>query len=163
AEEIVAAVGGLRTAIDGTPTAGRALFGANVDLAWPEAPHLALWHAATLLREHRGDGHVAVLTATGLDGCSAHVLRIAADGLPLDSIQPYRGWDEDDWAAAGERLRARGLLDGDGHVTPAGAELHHAVEADTDRLSTALVDRIPDVEAVARAVAPLAARIGGTG
>jgi hypothetical protein len=161
--DLAPAVDGLRAAIEATPTAGRPLFGANVELPWPEAPHLALWHAATLLREHRGDGHVAVLTAAGLDGCSAHVLRIVADDLPLDSIQPYRGWDEVDWAAAADRLRAEGWLDGGGRITHAGAELRLMIETDTDRLSAALVDRMPDVDAVATAVAPLAERIGSTG
>lgn len=163
AGDTASAVDELRAAIEAAPSTGRPLFGANLDLSWPEAPHLALWHAATLLREHRGDGHVAVLSTAGLDGCTAHVLRIAADGLPLDSIQPYRGWDEADWAAAGERLHDRGWLDSGGCITAAGADLHRAVEADTDRLSAELVDRIPDVDAVANAVGPLTERIGSTG
>ena len=94
----------VRAAVEAAPAAGRPLFGANRELAWPAAPHLALWHAATLLREHRGDGHVSALVAAGLDPCEAHVLRIADDGAPVDSIQPHRGWTEADWSAAEERL-----------------------------------------------------------
>ena len=106
----------LRDAVERSPVAGRPLFAANTGLDWPEAPHLALWHAVTLLREHRGDGHVSALTVAGVDPCEAHVLRIADDGLPLDSIQPYRGWGEADWAAAATRLRDRGwLADGGAH------------------------------------------------
>ncbi|MCU1447875.1 MAG: hypothetical protein JWP02_45, partial [Acidimicrobiales bacterium] len=66
-----------RTASEAGDRAGRPLFSANADLAWPTEPHLALWQAATLLREHRGDGHVAALTSAGLDGCESHVTLVA--------------------------------------------------------------------------------------
>src|SRR5207245_6103215 len=52
-----------RTAAESASGAGRPLFAANADLAWPDKPHLVLWQATTLLREHRGDGHMVSLTA----------------------------------------------------------------------------------------------------
>ena len=82
------AVGLARTALDACDVAGRALFAANADLAWPDPPHLALWHTLTLLREHRGDGHNAALVAAGIDGCSAHVLAASAGGAPGMSSNP---------------------------------------------------------------------------
>ncbi len=118
----VDAIAQLREAIAHTPVAGRPLYAANVAIDWPEDRHLALWHAATLVREHRGDGHVHTLTVAGLDACEAHVLRIADETLPIESIQPYRGWSETDWEEATRRLEARGLL-ADGHTTPAGHDL----------------------------------------
>ncbi len=96
------------SSVESAPTAGRPVYAANVALEWPDEHRLALWHAATLLREHRGDGHVATLVAADLDPCAAHALRIAADELPLDSIQPYRGWTDDDWSAAADRIARPG-------------------------------------------------------
>ncbi|MGH8994401.1 MAG: SCO6745 family protein, partial [Acidimicrobiia bacterium] len=99
-----------REAAEAPAMAGRPLYGALRSLAWPAEPHLALWHAATLLREHRGDGHVAALTAAGLDGCEAHVTVAATGAVPRPTLQDNRKWSDDEWAAAEERLRARGWL-----------------------------------------------------
>jgi hypothetical protein len=125
-----------RRALEGASVAGRPLFAANLDLPWPEPPHLALWHATTLLREHRGDGHVVALAAAGLDPCESHLTQIAARQAPLESIAPYRGWEDDDWKAAEERLRSRGWLDDDGGLTVRGAAQRQAVEDTTDRLAS---------------------------
>ncbi len=149
----------LRYAVDETPVTGLPLFGANVGLEWPEPPHLALWHAATLLREHRGDGHVNTLGAAGVDPCEAHVLRIAADGSPLDSIQPYRGWTEENWADAAARLRDQGWIDDNGLITPAGSRARAAIEDDTDRLAAALVERVRDPDLVMDVLGAITARL----
>ncbi|MGZ4688430.1 MAG: SCO6745 family protein [Acidimicrobiia bacterium] len=153
----------LRDAVERSPVAGRPLYAANTGLDWPEAPHLALWHAVTLLREHRGDGHVSVLTVAGLDACEAHVLRIADDGLPLESIQPYRGWGEADWADAATRLRDRGWLSDGGATTTEGARARAAIEAETDRLSGELVARIANPELVVTALELVTHRIMRSG
>lgn len=160
ADTIAAAV---RGAVEATPVAGRPLFAANVALEWPGDDRLALWHAATLLREHRGDGHVAALVAADLDPCGAHVLRIAADALPLDSIQPYRGWTDDDWTDAAARLTAGGLLDERGRITATGAERRADVEATTERAADDLVRRIDDVDAVITTFGAFAARVNAAG
>jgi hypothetical protein len=157
--DVIAAIDAIRAAVSATPVAGRPLFAANAALGWPERPALALWHATTLLREHRGDGHVASLVAAAIGPCDAHVLRIADDDLPLDSIQPYRGWDGSDWERAADRLRARGWLDAAGRITTAGRDARAAVEAATDRLSAGLVHRIDGVERVVGVLRPLADRI----
>jgi hypothetical protein len=157
--EVSAVTDAIRDAVAAAPLPGRPLFAANAGLAWPEGPATALWHATTLVREHRGDGHVAALVAAGVGPCDAHILRIADDGLPLDSIQPYRGWDEQDWAAAGDRLRERGWLDDAGATTRAGRDARATIETETDRLSAALVDRIDAVERVVDVLHPLADRI----
>ncbi len=131
-----------RRAVDGCAVAGRPLFAANAELPWPEEPHLALWHATTLLREHRGDGHVVALTAAGLDSCETHVVRLAAAGEARDWILLARGWSEDDWDAATERLRTRGWLDADGALTAHGRDGHEALEALTDRLAQEPLERL---------------------
>lgn len=116
---------------------GRPLFAANAALEPPDEPHLRLWHAATMLREHRGDGHVAALVAVGLDGCEAHLTLVGTGTVPAAELQPNRGWSDEEWAAARARLAERGLLDGDGRLTSAGVELRRWVEDRTDALALA--------------------------
>jgi len=140
--EIARAATLARRACEGCEPFARPLFAANADLDWPGEPHLALWHGCTLLREHRGDGHVVALQSAGIDPCEAHVLRVAVAGVDPASIAPYRGWDDDDWRAAGSRLAAQGWLDHDGLVTTAGRTAHAAVESETDRLAQGPVERL---------------------
>ena len=124
-----------REAAQALSAPGRPLYAAHADLAWPAEPHLVLWHAITLLREHRGDGHVAVLVGAGLSGLDALVTHTATGrGFSEPAARATRGWSEDEWAAAVTALRQRGLLDGDG-LTPAGVELRERVEAATDALA----------------------------
>ncbi|HEX6313083.1 MAG TPA: hypothetical protein VF152_15840, partial [Acidimicrobiia bacterium] len=145
-------------------TSGRPLYAANRELASPAEPHLALWHATTLLREHRGDGHVLALANAGFDPCEAHVTQVAASGASLDTIRPYRGWGDDDWAAATDRLRTRGWLDRDGRLTPTGRAARDRVEEDTDRLASDPVDRLGDaVESVVPVLRRVATRLRETG
>ena len=124
-----------REAVEKPALSGRPLFAALRSLPWPDQPHLVLWHACTLLREHRGDGHVAVLTAAGLDGCEAHVTLTASGSVPRETLQSNRKWSDEDWAAAEDRLRARGWLDAAGSLTDAGRAGRTEVEARTDELA----------------------------
>src|SRR5215469_5400052 len=124
------------TAIEACDVSGRPLFAAHYSLPWPEEPHLALWHATTLLREYRGDGHVVALLAEGLDGCEAHVTQAALGRAPRETLQPNRGWTDEEWTAAEERLRSRGWLDAGGLLTDTGRRGRQAVEDRTDSLAS---------------------------
>jgi hypothetical protein len=124
-----------RQAMEGRDPAGRPLFAAHATLAWPEPPHLALWHAATLYREFRGDGHVACLLAADIGGCQAHVLAAGAGRLPGSFLREHRGWSEEDWAAAAARLRDRGWLEADDRLSEAGRTARATLERHTDELA----------------------------
>ena len=113
---------------------GRPLFAAHAALGWPEEPHLALWHGATLYREFRGDGHVASLLTDGVGGCEAHVLAAAAGQLPGSLLREYRGWSDEEWPEAAAGLRSRGWL-ADGALTEAGRAARDARERRTDDLA----------------------------
>src|SRR5205085_390162 len=115
--------------------AGRPLYAANAALPWPDAPHLVLWSAATRLREHRGDGHVAALLAAPLDPCEANVALTATGSAPDGMQREYRWWSEADWQAAVARLQQRGWLDAAGTFTAAGRAAREAVEQRTDALA----------------------------
>jgi hypothetical protein len=124
--------------------AGRTLGAANASLPVPAEPLARLWHAATVLREHRGDGHIAALVAADLDAPEALALRagvdLAADsahshaaaGWRREQMQPARGWTDEEWDAAADRLASRGLLRPDGTATTPGVALHREIEHVTD-------------------------------
>ncbi|TVT48061.1 hypothetical protein FNH05_18315 [Amycolatopsis rhizosphaerae] len=115
---------------------GRALGRANAVLPWPDDPLAAVWQGATALREHRGDGHVVTLVSEGIGGLEAHVLRDAADGS-RGLTAPNRGWTDEEWSAAQDRLAARGLVTAEGALTGEGARLREHIERRTDELSEA--------------------------
>ena len=123
-----------RQAAQAACTAGRTLAAANADLPWPAEPHLALWHAISVLREHRGDGHIAALQLAGLDPCEALVSFAAIGAAPPDAFAS-RGWSAQEWRAASDRLVSRGWLDAAGQATGRGRDGRDEVEWRTDRLA----------------------------
>lgn len=177
--EAAAAADLLWRAIDELDCSGRVLAAANAALPVPpgedaaaspaspaplasSAPLAAaglgrLWQAATLLREHRGDGHFAALAAADIDGCEAVVLRCCLD-LRREDMQPVRGWTDEAWDGALSRLAARGWVGADGALTSAGREAHAAVEDTTDRAASRPWARLgPEAtEEIAAALTPLA-------
>jgi hypothetical protein len=139
------------------PLDGRPLFAANAALPWPTDPLATLWHATTLLREHRGDGHVAVLASTGVSGRESNVLHAAAGRVPPEMIMRSRDYDEAQWRGYQERLAARGLLDGRGALTDAGRECKQHIEDTTDVLALSALESLEDgeVEQLFRALTPI--------
>jgi hypothetical protein len=146
-----------REATEAAPTAGRALGAANAALPWPDAPHLVLWHAQTVLRELRGDGHVAVLLAAGLDPVESGALLAADRGLDHDWMRTRRGWTPEEWTGGLRRLTERGLLADDEALTPEGRAVRREVEARTDALADVPWAALGDERAarVVELVAPL--------
>ncbi|CCA56209.1 hypothetical protein SVEN_2923 [Streptomyces venezuelae ATCC 10712] len=114
----------------------RPLAVANAALPRPEAPHLVLWQSATVLREHRGDGHLDAVVDAGLDPVES-LVSFAAVGAAPEPLFASRGWSADEWAAARDRLAARGLVTADGAATEAGRALRAEVERRTDELAAA--------------------------
>jgi hypothetical protein len=137
---------------------GRALFAANRALPVPTDPIAALWHATTLLREHRGDGHIAVLAAAGVSGRESTVLHCAAGTVPADYMRQTRHYDDAEWRACEQSLASRGLLADDGSLTAAGRDLKNHIEASTDALSLRAFDGLRDaeVETLLAALTPIA-------
>src|SRR5271170_6485573 len=136
ADENVTTAAELATrAVRQAPLDGRPLFAANRALPWPDDPLAALWQAATLLREHRGDAHVAVLAAEGVSGRESNVLHAAAGRVPRDYIARTRDYNHAAWRQHEQRLTERGLLDEDGSMTPAGQQLKDRIESTTDALA----------------------------
>ncbi|MFI6871515.1 hypothetical protein [Nocardia sp. NPDC050406] len=152
----------LYAAIAAASTSGRPLFAANRDVAQPNDAVAALWQAATALREHRGDGHIACLLAEEVDGCEAHVLFSADTGAPPHIWLDNRGFGQQDWDAAHARLVARGLL-GEAGLTAAGRALRERVEARTDSLAMQAYRHLPDPRGVLDALTPAAKTVARSG
>ncbi|MFI5864022.1 hypothetical protein [Streptomyces sp. NPDC051546] len=123
--------------------AGRPLYAAHADLPAPEPAHLALWHAITVLREYRGDGHLAALSTSGLGGLEALITHTATgEGFTEEFARHSRGWSAEEWEAAREGLRARGVLDSEGRLTALGRDLRSETEERTDVLARSPYDHL---------------------
>jgi hypothetical protein len=136
--DMLTLAGLVREAAGACTPEGRPLYAGNADLTWPDAPHLVMWHALTLLREHRGDGHISALSCAGLSGIEALVTHTkTGSGSLTEFAKSSRGWSEQEWEAAEAGLTARGLVDGDRALTEAGQALRAEIEAETDRMAAA--------------------------
>ncbi|RZT87084.1 hypothetical protein EV383_3991 [Pseudonocardia sediminis] len=123
-------------AVAGADCAGRVLAGANLDLPRSSDPLTAVWQACTTLREHRGDGHVAVLLARGIGPLEAHLVKTASGESDPDRMRLARRWPDEEWSAAVASLQRRGWLDDAGSLTDAGSGEHAEVERLTDAAAT---------------------------
>ncbi|WP_019812580.1 SCO6745 family protein [Saccharomonospora saliphila] len=136
----------VREAADGCSPEGRPLYAAHADLEWPGDPVTSLWHGITLLREFRGDGHIAVLVSEGLSGLHALVTHTATgQSFRTEVTKSLRGWSDEQWSAAEDELRAQGLLDDAGGLTDAGRAQRDRIEERTTAVATGPYQRIgPD-------------------
>ena len=131
-------------AVGGADLAGRPLGAAWSTVARPARRSASVWLATTILREHRGDGHVQAAVAAGLSGLAAGITHVASGATTRHALQPNRGWTDEEWDAAADELRQRGLLDAGGRLTPDGEELRADIERETDRLAAGPADRLGD-------------------
>jgi hypothetical protein len=105
-----------------------------------------LWHAATLLREHRGDGHNAALVAEGIGGTEAHVLHALSEGMPAEKFGRVHHLPAARLAAVVDAMRARGLIDASGWLSNAGRESKDRIESLTDQLAAPPYDSLTPSE-----------------
>jgi hypothetical protein len=135
----------VRQAASACTAEGRPLYAGHADLDWPDEEHVVLWHGLSLLREHRGDGHIAALMAAGLSGIEALVTHVASgQGFLRAFALNSRGWSEEQWSAAVSGLVSRGLLESDGVLTAAGQALRAHVEEQTDQMAAAPWEHLGD-------------------
>ena len=145
------------------PTEGRALYAGLRALDVPQEPVARLWHAATLLREHRGDGHNAVLVAHGIGGIEAHVLLALRLGMRAEEFGRIHHLPEAQLAAVVDGLRGRGLVDAAGGFTDAGRETRDRIEALTDQLAAPAYDVLSadELDELVAGLEPIAAAAEG--
>jgi hypothetical protein len=121
---------------------GRPLFAGTLSQSMPEDPLAAAWHLGDMLREFRGDAHTAAWISAGIDATEIGLLTELYWGLPLKTYSRTRGWSEDDYAAAIDRLESRGLISNNA-FTEAGRSVREDVERNTDRQ---MMDALTSIE-----------------
>ncbi|MEY2468792.1 MAG: hypothetical protein QOF21_1490 [Actinomycetota bacterium] len=146
-------------------TEGRALYAAVRTLPVPTEPVARLWHGANLLREHRGDGHVAALLTEGIGGTESHVLHALSEGMPAEKFGRVSHLPKAQLAVVVAGMRARGLIGADGWLTAAGHQTKERVESLTDELAAPAYDVLePDeLDQLVEAIEPLAAVLVAAG
>ncbi|HEU5030496.1 MAG TPA: hypothetical protein VFV01_36675 [Spirillospora sp.] len=160
-----------RRVAEAADLAGRPMAAANAALPWPDEPHMVLWQAATILREHRGDGHIAALRAHDIGPIESLVTHAAVGAAPVD-VFASRQWTAEQWAAARDRLVLRGLVragdesasDAAVEATEEGVRVRAAVEKQTDELAAGPWDSLTsdEVKELADLLMPIVLDIVGT-
>jgi hypothetical protein len=146
--DLTGVVDRLTAAVSAADPTGRPLFGGLSRQSWPDGVVGHLWRSCELIREHRGDSHVAASIGRGLGPIAMNVLTELWLGMPLGSYSATRGWAPDQIDATAAALAAAGLVD-DGHLTPAGQTYRDDLEATTDAMEASLVDALgADCDAV---------------
>lgn len=121
---------------------GRPLAGANHAVDLPEEPWARLWQHLTVIREWRGDAHVAALAAAPVTAREALVLHAATGQVPAAALLATRRWSEEQWAETIADLNARGLTDPEGSFTDEGRAFREGIEHATNVAAAPLVDTI---------------------
>jgi hypothetical protein len=148
------------------PTEGRVMYAGLRTIAMPEEPLARLWHAANMLREHRGDGHIAALVSERIGGTEAHVLSaLDMDIYPAESFGRIHHLPRARLAEVMGGLRDRGLLDGSGRFTDAGRATKSRIESLTDALAEAPYESLEQIELdqLIGSLEPIARRLAATG
>ena len=147
AEQIAEARSLIDPVVAGLIVGGKPLAAGNVEVALPDDPLVALWQQLTVVREWRGDAHIAALVNSQIGPCECLVMQVGAGRFPLRLAQATRRWNETEWAAAVGSLAERGWAESDGTITPAGIAERDRVEAETDRLCAPIWEPIGDAGA----------------
>lgn len=148
------------------PTAGRVMYAGMRTVAVPGDPVARLWHSATMLREHRGDGHIAALLGAGIGGTESHVLSaLDMDIHPAESFGRIHHLPKERLAEVMAGLRQRGLVDAEGRFTDAGRETKRRIEALTDDLAAPPYEALSpaELDELITGLEPITARLVATG
>jgi hypothetical protein len=125
---------------------GRPLYAGLLSQEVPSSPVGRAWRYADMLREYRGDAHTAAWTSFGFDATEIGLASELYWGLPMGSYVRTRAWSDEQLEAAKDRMRSRGIVDGDA-FTERGRELREAVEVATDGAMRATIDALgPDLD-----------------
>ena len=156
----------LARASTSAPTEGRVMYAALRSLPVPEEPVARLWHAANMLREHRGDGHIAALVTERISGTESHVLSALDLGIhPAESFGRIHHLPAARLADVMDGLRDRGLLDAAGRFTDAGRATKDRIEALTDALAEAPYEGLAplELEQLITLLEPISSTLEATG
>lgn len=120
---------------------GRSLYAGLLSQPMPDGALGEAWRLADLLREFRGDAHIAAWTSAGFDATEIGLLTELYWGLPMRTYIRTRAWTDEDLDRAESRLQERGLLE-EGKLSTAGLQAREEVELATDRQCQAILDAL---------------------
>jgi hypothetical protein len=147
-------------------TEGRVMYAGLRALPMPEERVARLWHAANMLREHRGDGHIAALVSERIGGTESHVLSALYMGIyPAESFGRIHHLPKARLAEVMGGLRDRGLLDAAGRFTDAGRATKARIESLTDALAAAPYEGLDllELDQLSALLEPISRRLRATG
>jgi hypothetical protein len=149
----------LTEAATSAPVEGRPMYAALRTLPIPDDPVARLFHAASLLREHRGDGHIAALMTEQVGGLEAHVLLALDMGMPAARFGRIQHLPAPQIAAVVDGMRERGLIGDDGWLSDQGRAVKQRVESVTDDLAAKPYESLEphELDELIAALEPLAA------
>ena len=125
----------LMKAATGAPYEGRPMYAALGAIPAPDDEVARFFHAASLLREHRGDGHIAALMIEEIGGLEAHVLLALDMDLPAEKFGRIHHLPHAQIGAVVDGMRGRGLIADDGWLSERGRAVKQRVESLTDDLA----------------------------
>ena len=131
----------LARAVEPLRPEGRPLFAGMRSQAMPESSLGAVWRMGDMLREYRGDSHTTAWVSAGFDATEIGLLSELYWGLPMRSYSRTRAWSDDQFDAAHDRLRSRGLVD-DTDLTDAGRAVREDIEVHTDMQMSAAIEAL---------------------
>ncbi|MDX6297719.1 MAG: hypothetical protein QOI51_1576 [Nocardioidaceae bacterium] len=151
----------LTKAATSAPLEGRPMYAALRALPTPTEPVARLFHAASLLREHRGDGHIAALMAEGIGGLEAHVLLALDLGIPAPTFGRIHHLPSALLADLIDGMKAQGLIRDEKTFTPVGRQVKNRVETLTDSLAVVPYEvlKTAELEELIAALEPLAQKL----
>jgi hypothetical protein len=151
----------LTKAATSAPVEGRPMYAALLALPMPEEAVARLFRAASLLREHRGDGHIAALMIEGVGRLEAHVLLALDMGMPAEKFGRIHHLPAEQIAAVIDGMRERGLIGDDGGLSEQGRAAKQRVESWTDDLAAGPYESLAadELDRLLAALEPLAARL----
>lgn len=121
--------------------AGHPLYSGLKSLPWPDEPLGRLWRSCDMVREHRGDSHIAVWTRAGVRPIEIQLMSELQMGIPLKTYSATRGWTGQQMDDALDGMRAKGWMEGDA-FSPEGRAYREDIEAQTDGMETGIVEAI---------------------
>ena len=151
----------LTKAATSAPLEGRPMYAALRALPLPQEPVARLFHAASLLREHRGDGHITALMAEGIGGLEAHVLLALDLGIPAPTFGRIHHLPSALLTDLIDAMKARGLITDEKTFAPAGRQVKNRVETLTDELAVVPYEILEtaELDELIAALQPLAEKL----
>jgi hypothetical protein len=136
---LVRAVEALRRGLSAAEHAGHPIYSGLRSLPWPDEDIGQLWRCCDMVREHRGDSHIAVWTKAMIAPVEIQLMSELQMGIPLKTYSLTRGWTVEQMDAAITGMRAKGWMTNDA-FTPEGRALRDLIESDTDAMETPIVE-----------------------